>query len=253
MIRKTTIFLLALSCGAGAAFANPAPARIDPRIQYQPYNQNAVYKLDLYLKTVTAVQFSDSETVKSILIGDSASWEVVRLNSGNVVSIKPIVAPAATDMTIYTDSRVYTFELRSLGDRPDGAGEVTPLRTVFTYPDTKPKTAAGTPVPMPIDANYMVSGQAPFRPVWVQDDGRQTSFFLAEGAPRPAIFKVGPKRQEQLINSRTEGNRIIVDGTSDYWVLRIGDDAVCVGRTSVIRPGSTNSAVAAPKEVSHVE
>lgn len=236
MFRAISISLIALGCGLGPATAGSAAARHDPRIQYTAYDENAVYKLDLYLKSVTAVQFAESETVKSILIGDSASWEVVKLNSGNVVSIKPTEAPGMTDMTVYTDSRVYTFELHSIGERPTGAE--APYRVVFSYPNSKPKHASDAPAPGPLNADYMVSGQAEFRPIWVQDDGLQTSFFIPAGAPRPAIFKVGPKRQEQLINSRTEGSRIIVDGTSDYWVLRIGDQAVCVGRSNKVIPAA---------------
>ena len=122
-----------------------------------------------------------------------------------------------------------------------GQGGAPLFRSIFTYPDeVKKRESQGTaqvkaPVSArPVDSNYMVSGQAEFRPTWVQDDGKQTSFFLPESAPRPAIFKVGPDRTEQLINSRTAGDRIIVDGLSDYWVLRVGDEAVCIGRAGAV-------------------
>lgn len=219
------------------------PVPTDPRIKRYAYNENTVYRLDLYLKSVNALQFSDSEEVQSILIGDSASWEVVKLKAGNVVSIKPIISPATTNMTIYTNRRVYSFELRSLGDFAAGVGEIPPFRSIFTYPaEVKPKPVSSAPVVRQIDSNYLASGQAEFRPTGVQDDGHQTTFFLPDGAPRPAIFKVGPDRQEQLINSRTQGRRIVVDGTSDFWVLRIGDEMVCVGRTGAtnLGPSFTN-------------
>ncbi|MBY3517366.1 TrbG/VirB9 family P-type conjugative transfer protein, partial [Rhizobium laguerreae] len=91
MFKHTAVLLL---LGAGAALANQAPISAtksvsalrqkpaaavpvsDPRIRHFAYNENNVYRLDLYLKSVTALQLSQSEEVESILIGDSASWEV---------------------------------------------------------------------------------------------------------------------------------------------------------------------------------
>jgi type IV secretion system protein VirB9 len=224
-------------------FANPvgAAANRDPRIRYIGYGENSIYRLDLNLKMVSAVQFSDGEQIESILIGDSASWEVVKLKNGHVISIKATIPSATTNMTVYTDRHVYTFELHSLGDVSPGS-TLSPLRTVFVYPASrKPKVASGQPRLEQIDSSYMLSGDAEFRPAWVQDNGRQTSFFMREGAPRPAIFKVGPKHEEQLINSRTQGNRIVVDGVSDYWVMRIGDKAVCVGRSKAVHENPHNS------------
>lgn len=228
----------ALSAAPALADQNTAGVVRDARIRYLGYGENNVYRLDLYLKSVSAVQFADDEQVESILIGDSASWEVVKLKNGHVISVKAIIPLAATNMTVYTDRRVYTFELHSLGEFAAGKAP-PPYRSVFTYP-AKKKVANRVAVVQPeiIDSSYMVSGEAEFRPVWVQDNGRQTSFFLPENAPRPAIFKVGAKKDEQLINSRTIGSRVVVDGVSDYWVLRIGDKVVCIAHKRAIKTTS---------------
>jgi len=249
MFKMAINFFFILSLSANVAFADPPLASPDPRIRRLVYNENTVYRLDVYLKSVNAVQFSDAEDVQSILIGDSASWEVVKLKSGNVVSIKPIVASAATNMTVYTSKHVYTFELRSLGDFQPGSGEAPVFRSIFAYPgDAKPKPVAHTVPRGPVNSDYLAAGDAEFRPLWVQDDGLQTSFFMPRGAPRPAVFKVGPDHNEQLINSRTQDNRIVVDGTSSYWVLRIGDQSVCVGRSAMIQAASASKS----KELIHV-
>ncbi|MFB9951883.1 TrbG/VirB9 family P-type conjugative transfer protein [Rhizobium puerariae] len=255
MLKRIAITLLAcVSIAAVAEAANPAPeTRNDPRIRRYLYSENQVYKLDLYLKSVTAVQFADSEEVQSILIGDSASWEVVKLQSGNVVSIKPTIPSAATNMTIYTDKHVYAFELRSMNEYVAGGGEAPVFRSIFTYPQAaRPKAAAAAPKAERVDSNYMVSGKAAFRPIWVQDNGSQTSFFLPENAPRPAILKVGPKRTEELVNSRTIGNRVVVDGTSDFWVLRIGDETVCIGRGGAVAARPSLFGAQKPSEVADV-
>ncbi|APO77137.1 type IV secretion system VirB9/CagX/TrbG protein (plasmid) [Rhizobium etli 8C-3] len=235
-----------VSTPAAAASRSPAavPAKTthapaaaaDPRIRTYAYDDKKVYRLDLHLKSVTALQFASGEEVQSILIGDSSSWEVVKLKSGNVVSIKPIIPTATTNMTIYTDKRVYSFDLRSHGAAASGNESATLFRTVFTYPDEKkPKPVQADPDIAPVNTDYLVSGAAKFRPGWVQDNGRQTTFFLPPGAQRPAIFKVGADKKEELVNSRTRGNLVIVDGTSDFWVMRIGDQFVCIGAKSAVR------------------
>ncbi|KQU85462.1 conjugal transfer protein [Ensifer sp. Root31] len=250
--RFVTILMISASLTSMVEAAGPAPEiKRDPRIQHYRYSENQVYKLNLYLKSVTAVQFAANEEVQSILIGDSASWEVVKLKSGNVVSIKPTIPSAATNMTIYTNSRVYAFELRSLNEYQVGTGELPVFRSIFTY--AAPTKAKANPVPRAerINSNYMVSGQAAFRPIWVQDNGKQTSFFLPENAPRPAILKVGAKGTEELINSRTLGSRVVVDGISEFWVLRIGEETVCIGKQEAIKPRPSLFGLATKQEVAH--
>ncbi len=219
-----------------AASAQTDAPPSDPRIRKFAYSESEVYRLDLFLRSVTALQFSPSEEVKSILIGDSASWEVVKLKAGNVVSIKPVIAGGGTNMTIYTDKRVYSFDLRSLGELPPGQEASSVSRTVFTYPaEKKPTPEVFSSDALAPSTDYMVAGTARFRPLRVQDNGRQTTFLMPPGAPRPAIFKVGFDKSEALVNSRTRGSLVIVDGLSDFWVLRIGDESVCVGRSGAIQ------------------
>lgn len=244
MVKKLILPIFFLMSFSQTAFAEQAPVgfQSDIRIKRYMYDENNVYKLNLYLKSVTALQFSDGENVESILIGDSASWEVVKLRMGNVISLKPILDDALTNMTIYTDKRVYTFELISAGEIKAGmkAGADQAFRTMFTYPEEFTAVDKSLVKGGPVNQNYLVSGQTPFRPTAVHDDTLQTTFVLPKGSPRPAIFKVGHDRQERLVNSRTEGNRIIVDGTSDYWVMRIGDQMVCVGQAKAIPATQVN-------------
>lgn len=229
--RVFSIFFL-LFIVAGPTFAKPAiHMKPDARIKYYAYNEDAVFRLDVPLKSVTALQFSSSEEVQSIIIGDSASWEIVKLKSGSVVSVKPVGQNADTNMTIYTDRHVYSFELHS---RPEERSRVSGVfRSVFTYPvDAKSKSPEQEQAMTNI--RYLVSGNASFKPVAVHDNGRQTTFFLPKNAPRPAVFKVGPKKTEELANSRTKSDTIIVDGTSEFWVLRIGDEYICIGRDNAV-------------------
>ena len=229
-------FLILLTSIYSAQSAQiPVSFNLDSRIKRFSYEENNVYELRLFLKSVLSIQFAEGESVQSIVVGDSESWEIVRLKRGNVVSVKPVIEDALTNMTIYTDRYVYSFELLALGEISVGSNPRSrqAFRISFSYPEDdaedeeeiKPAFVGG-----PINYNYRVAGRAKFRPIEVRDDQYRTYFVLPSGAPRPAIFKVGRRGTEKLVNSRTDGQRIIVDGVSDYWVMRIGNEYVCVAR-----------------------
>ena len=67
------------------------------------------------------------------------------------------------------------------------------------------------------------------RSVW-DDSGRYTYFAFAEGARQPAIFKVDVRGRERSVNWTQGGDVVRILGVSEYWTLRIGEDAVCVYR-----------------------
>ena len=240
MLKKIILAALIGLSAIGTVHAEQKPVgfKEDVRIKRYVYDENNVYKLKLHLKAVTALQFEDDEIVESILIGDSASWEVVKLKMGNVISLKPIVDNVLTNMTVYTDERVYTFELHADGEIREGVKKAADhsFRIAFTYPKKfEPVDTTQTPPKGKINDKYLVAGKAAFRPVRIQDDGVQTTFTIPRGSPRPAIFRVGGDRKEALVNSRTEGRKIIVDGVSEFWVMRIGGEMVCVGKQRAVK------------------
>lgn len=228
--------LLGALLAAGLAPAPPALADtrpvslpVDPRIRQFVYDENTVYRLDVHMRFITSVQFAPGEIVESIQIGDSASWQILRLDRGDVVSVKPLIEQAHTNMTVMTDRRVYTFELRAL--RPTAKAALN-FRVGFTYPADDLMEfsggAGGGGRAGSLFHNYLVAGDAPFQPVEVFDDTRQTTFRFAPNTPRPAIFKVDETGAESIVNLRQAGDRVIVDGVSDRWTVRIGDEALCI-------------------------
>lgn len=256
-ILQTALILVVTTVPALAAQA-PQALPTDPRVKQLIYQKDNVYKLDLYLKAITSIQFEKDEVVKAILVGDSASWEIIRLQRGNVISIKPLIADTVTNMTMYTDKRVYTFELHAVGEISADSGNLLKqnYRSTFIYPpeETKKKVTKGKKKTQKkgsknkkrakkannlfmvdentyaslMDIKYFVAGQSRFVPLNVYDNGRQTFFTLPKFASRPAIFKVDDKGNESLVNSRSRGNVVIVDSVSNFWTLRIGDEAICV-------------------------
>lgn len=226
--------LVALSVlGAGSVSAETSPRSIgaDPRIKQYTYSKDTVYRLDLAMKIITS-----GEAIDSVLMGDSESWQVIRLQSGNVLAVKPLIDGARTNMTVYTSQNTYTFELRAV---PIPAGSSTlNYRIGFRYPERERAKVASRQVDQarPRDPNYYVAGpKAAFRPVAVYDDGRRTTFEFLPDAPRSAIFRVDDEGRESIINVRETETGAVVTGTSDRWTLRIGDEELCVAHERVLK------------------
>lgn len=227
-ILGVTLVLITLGSAPVLADQKPVPLPADARIKQFVYNENTVYRLDMHTNFISTVQFGKNEVVESIQVGDSASWQIIRLKRGDVISIKPLNSDAVTNMTVYTDRRVYSFELRahrgSAGHRQNHN-----FRTTFKYP-TAVVSEFGTATTSRSSRNfdYFVAGSAPFKPVEVYDNGKQTIFTFPENGPLPGIFRVGKGGKEYIVNSRTAGNQIIVDGVHKEWTVRIGEEAICV-------------------------
>lgn len=230
--------LVALALAAAPASAETAPRSVgaDPRIKQYTYVKDTVYRLDVAMKIITSIEFAPGEAIDSVLMGDSESWQVIRLQSGNVLAVKPLIEGARTNMTVYTSQNTYTFELRAV---PIPAGSSTlSYRIGFRYPERERAKVASHQVEQarPRDPNYYVAGAVTkFRPVAVYDDGRRTTFEFPRDAPRPAIFRVDEQGRESIINVRETETGAVVMGTSDRWTLRVGDEELCVAHERVIK------------------
>ena len=233
-----SLVALSLLAAVPAASAETRPRSVgaDPRIKQYTYAETTVYRLDLALKFITSVEFASGEMIDSVLMGDSESWQVTRLQSGNVLAVKPLIAGARTNMTVYTSQNTYTFELRAV---PMQAGSSSlNYRIGFRYPARERAKVANRQVEQarPRDPNYYIAGgAAAFRPVAVYDDGRRTTFEFPTDAPRPAIFRVDEQGRESIINVRETATGAVVTGTSDRWTLRIGDEELCIAHSRVIK------------------
>jgi type IV secretion system protein VirB9 len=223
-----TLGLLLASSTTGLAEQRPAPLPADGRIKQFVYNENTVYRLDMHTNFISTVQFGKNEVVESIQVGDSASWQIIRLKRGDVISIKPLNVDAVTNMTVYTDRRVYSFELRAHRGKA-GHRQNHNFRTTFKYPTAVVSEYGATSgSKRGRNFDYHIAGSAEFAPIEVFDNGKQTFFTFPENGPLPGIFKVGKGGKEYIVNSRTSGRQIIVDGVEKDWTVRIGPDAICI-------------------------
>lgn len=222
---KAAIAVLGVAISS-PVYAERLPSRAGPdaRIQVVNFHASDVVRINTALVTNTAVEFDRGESVRSVLVGDSESFEVHVLSSANVISIKPIVARAATNMTVYTDRRSYSFYMT------EGSGQ-PPFRVMFNYPEARRQSAAPAPnYGLARDMAYQWRGNAPeILPVRVWNNGEAT-FFEFRGETLPSIFAVDSRGNERSVNSTTMGNVVRVRGTGTEFTLRYGDAWLCIRR-----------------------
>ena len=235
----SALVTLAIGLGVGSAQAEtaPRPVKADARIRTVVFDKDNVVFLAGTMGVSTMIVFDDEETIATVAMGDSLSWQAVPDQSKHYLFIKPLERNAVTNMNVVTTRRIYNFVLRA--SRPGAPGAIYKLR--FVYPDKQadarllarakemaamPNLAALKQHPELINFDYGFKGSALNKPDTVFDDGTKTYFRF--NGDVPGIFLVMPDRNETLINYRREGAIIVVDKVAAQWTLRNGDQATCV-------------------------
>lgn len=232
MIRQLAASALSLALAAGPlhAASTPSSGRLDPRIRNAVYNPDQVFVVETDLRHATTIHFGQGETFQAVIVGDTESFQVDPIPEiGNILTIKPHVAKARTNMTVVTNRRTYSFDLV---ENAIVGGEFFEVR--FDYPQDRRASASQSFVskgaPAVRNASYKRAGDGDFAPRSVYDDGRYTYFVFPGNARQPAIFKVDGQGRERTVNWTQQGDVVRVLGTSDYWTVRIGDEAICLYR-----------------------
>ena len=165
MSRSLLLPGLAFACALGiasAASAEIAPASMgaDTRVRSVLYNPVDVIRLDTHLRVNTAIELGAGERIDSVLLGDSEAFEVEVLSNRTTVSVKPLIAGAETNMTIYTGRRTISLSIS------EGRSRNPTYRLVLRYPETgTSRTARSTVAAGSRDIGYAWSGDETLKPV----------------------------------------------------------------------------------------
>jgi len=184
------------------------------------------------------VELQPGEAVNEVIVGDSARWmlEIAKSGATSHILIKPVDAGLSTSAVITTDRRAYHLKLVSqrTGHTP---------RVGFLYPednaarlrekeakDSKEKqwnTAEvdGQPTDLSkLNFAYEIKGDAPWRPLQVFDDGRQTFIKLppaVQSGDAPVLL-VRNGGQDTMANFRLKNLAMVVDGVFPEAILISG-------------------------------
>lgn len=249
--------LLAL-LGYGHASASTAA---DPRLQTRSYDPQAVLTVPVRRGELTLVSLAPDETLQQAAAGlggdcsrPEVPWCIVAQPGSRSVFIKPKrQAHAANTLTLVTTVRTHTLRLEVLGAH-DPRPPIYRLQLLppeqrsgvmsLALPPLPPTAASGAATPTEAVVAERLSQAPQMRntryslaqgrasedlvPSLVFDDGRFTYLRLSGHRELPAVFEVMADGQERLVNTRMEGDFLVVDRVARRWVLRAEDAVVAV-------------------------
>ncbi len=231
---RPALLIVLLICAPSLVLAEATPqgGPKDIRIRYAVYDEQQVFRIETDLRHSTTIHFGRGERFEAVIVGDTESFQVDPIPElGNVLTIKPHVQNASTNMTVITNRRTYSFHLRE-GSIPGRTGMFFEVR--FRYPEDERRARVASAQPKGFQAprtySYKIAGESDFRPASVYDDGRFTYFTFPETGRQPAIFKADSRGRERTVNWAQQGNTVRVSGVNAYWTLRLGEEALCIHR-----------------------
>ena len=224
--------ILAVSVAGGAAFAETSPKAgpHDSRVRYARWVDGQVYRLNTALTRVTSVEFGPGETIKSIIAGDTVSFNFDGVPGGSAFVIKPTAAGVSTNITVYTNKRSYYFYAVD-----SSKAEYFAIR--FTYPNSgggsvpENKTVRRTAPNYDYGADRVNS----VTPTQVWDDGAYTYFKFRNVGEMPAIFKVAAGVETSVNSSTMTDGTVRVSGISPFWIVRLGKSETTIGMMKAMR------------------
>lgn len=217
---------LALAPTLAAAETRPRAGAHDSRVTYSTFVEGQVYHIPTRVRNITLVELGEGERISSIAIGDSESFQIDKLEGSNVFTIKPVIDGAATNITVETNRHFYFLRVTETK-----SGQ--PAWSVkFTVPGSSRNAAASQPpgefLPALSYAVHRPPKPVKFTPRQIWDDGSKTFFRIPAGAPIPAVFRADARGLEYSVNTAVNGTVITVAGRSERWVLRYGDEYICI-------------------------
>ena len=208
----------------GIAETTPRAGKHDTRVRYVTHTEGQVYRIYTRVKHATLIEFDKGEIITTVPLGDSKSFLVEEIASKNALMVKPLIKGARTNAIVETNRRFYILDLY------ESASRVPFYAVRFTVPERAKKSKQTAPSGF-IPYTYRIEKtktRVAFRPQSVWDDGRKTTFTFGPDAPIPAIFRADAEGREYSVNTRTTGTTVTVARRAERWVLRHGDEFVCI-------------------------
>ena len=194
----------------------------DPRIQLVVYNPGQVVTLPVATGYAAVVDLGPDERVESVVVGNSADWEVTSSKRGDHVVVKPLAGASETNMVLITGDRRYVFLLQP------ASGDLAPFVLRFSYPDTAPISLAPDNA---VITTFRFRGTKTLFPDAMSDDGKRTTIAWSRATPLPAIFAIEKGGHESIVNGRMADGVYVVERIADRFVFRLGKQRASAQRS----------------------
>lgn len=249
-MKLNPLFILILSLiltQTALAEKQPKAGTADPRIKSVVYHPNEVVRIHGHYGYQTLIRLNENEKIQNITIGDSLAWQVIPNQNRNLLFVKPMEDKATTNLTVVTDTRIYTFILTAHKAHSRNHEGLT-FQVNFKYQEDEMNLLLALEDKKTQRQKVLISGSNSSLPDWnfeyqfsgdkiqvpkrVFDDGEFTYFEFAKITDVPAIFLVGKHQKESLVNYTIEGRYVVVHRVGRQFTLRNGDIITCILNTN---------------------
>ena len=191
--------------------------------------------------TLCDIELEPGEDVLDLGAADTVRWQFQLLREGPAdrrtvhVLIKPQDSIAMeTGVVIGTSRRVYRVKIKSGGPATVNVKFYYPEDLVRHFNAQQAQAAVDTTLVVAklpdvsiedLHQNYLVSGDAPFRPTWVADDGKRTYLKMPDGitaTSAPALYVERSNGEQAIVNYTTRLPYYVVHGLFDRALLQVG-------------------------------
>lgn len=247
-INKLILSFLVLAAGfhTSSSFAEVTPQAMptDSRMVVIKYNQSQIYSILTAPSYLTHIELEPGEKLTiAPAMGDTIQWEVE--SESNHVFVKPDVPGIRTNMTLVSNKRTYQFTLVS---SPEGGlyyqyvqfkypeGGIRKLRQSAEVESDAAKVQAQTNMqvldPTSLNTNYKISGDAKFKPDYVQDDGKFTYIkFPSDLTELPVVYvKENGSHSQVNYTSKPKNNFVTITRLADEFVLILDKEEVHINK-----------------------
>lgn len=237
-------FLLYLFSSVALSAVTPKPGA-DPHVRHVNYNRTQPVNLLCALGVMTHIEFSEGESVKAIMAGDTESWFFA--DKDNHLFFKPLqMKDIDTNLTVVTTLRSYEFNLSLLevtSADPNAWTNPNVIHSlIFKYPEIEAAKAEETAkeeqkevVKEEIkerfeqakthihNTNYWANGDKEIIPTSAWDDGNFVTLEFAKNGDFPEVYEVLKDSKKAIVKTHSEGNKIVIEKMAGRYVLRLGD------------------------------
>lgn len=259
--RAALLAFLLLIASVGSAETVPGSGGGDARLRSVIYDPQQIIRLQGYVGYQIDLEFALDERFANLAAGDTAALDVAAIDQH--LLIKPRTALVGTNITIFTNRRVYHVQYRAARSIPIPPTHDVVYAVRFVYPMDVEAPAAAKSVDRELDApsvsrphnlQYDYCGPPTLRPLRVYDDGVQTHVTFPVRADIPAIFVRDAAGTESLANFHVESESVIIHQVAAQLVLRRGRLIGCLVNRGFEGGGEAlNSRTLAPAVVRRVK
>ncbi len=189
---------------------------VNPRLQTVSWKDGQTVDLVTMPRTALTVVFALGEQVENIILGDTSAFDVAVAAGGDSLLITPLRDDATSMMSVVTDARNYTFDLRT------GTGLTAAYLVRFNYGmPVQAQSQIPPKVPTVSNSTWRQRGDREIHAETIRDDGVRTYLTWAPDAAIPAIFSLGATGKEQVVNGHMRDDIFVIDRVHDRLIFRI--------------------------------